>query len=273
MLDGWEGQYAEAAGADTSTSLGTSITASGSTNTKGSWTQLIASTAHDAIGMMIYMRGNTGTQQVLVDIGIGASSSEIALIPNLKYTNAAYGFSFTAWFPVQIPAGTRLSARCQSSVASGNMKVHVVLIYGALKNPVPLTHVLDYGADTSTSAVTSVDPGGTANTKGAWTQITASTTHDIKALGIAWYSSTAATTAVARLIDIGVGAGGSEQILLPDLRNQSDNSGTLARQATPPFLGCFPVHIPAGTRIAARCACTSNSSTPRTMGMVLYGVS
>ena len=77
-------KYAEA-----STVSGTSgpvtITAGGSANTKGSWTQLIASTSKKVIGLAIGFMSPTSAGKFLIDIGTGGAGSEVVLAPDLFY--------------------------------------------------------------------------------------------------------------------------------------------------------------------------------------------
>jgi hypothetical protein len=105
---------------------GTSVTAASSANSKGSWAQLIASTTRKVVGIVVLMH-QSGTGKFMVDIGTGASGSESVLIPDV-YVNfgGSYGAGSAAvFFPVQIPAGTRIAARCQCSTASA--VIYVVL--------------------------------------------------------------------------------------------------------------------------------------------------
>ena len=59
-----------------------------------------------------------------------------------------------------------------------------------------------------------------------------------------------------QLIDIGIGASGSEQVLVPDL-----HCGGLASAGWYPWvLGPFDIALPSGTRVAMRKAQTYNGS-------------
>jgi hypothetical protein len=72
----------------TSAEYGTSVAAPGSTHTKNTtYTELIASTSYAAYGITVLL-SNVGTTastnaRALVDIAIGAASSEVVIIPNL----------------------------------------------------------------------------------------------------------------------------------------------------------------------------------------------
>jgi len=108
---------------------GTSITSSSSANTKGSWTQLIASTTYKVVGIMVYLEYN-GAAILMVDIGTGASGSEAALIPDIfvDFESSTGPQTVGIFFPVQIPVGTRIAARCQATAASKSVFVSLSLI-------------------------------------------------------------------------------------------------------------------------------------------------
>jgi hypothetical protein len=132
---GWTGPRGSkiiAIGADTANTYGTTITASGSTNTKGSYTELTSSTSKAIKGFFITFHGQNALTRAtgfyLVDIAIGAASSEVDIVKN--HPNAIRGEDSTSprpyisqFFPIPIPAGTRLSARLQSNVASATLGV------------------------------------------------------------------------------------------------------------------------------------------------------
>lgn len=107
---------------------GTTITSGGTAHTKGAYSagQLIASTDEDVYGITIQVDGVSGAatdSSYLLDIGIGASGSEVDLIQDLDCWGAATGATTTrgakSWFfPVFIPKGTRIAARSQARAIS-----------------------------------------------------------------------------------------------------------------------------------------------------------
>lgn len=259
----------ETIGADTANSRGTSINVAGSANTKGAWTQLIASTAFQAAGIIIRLGKNTALADILVDIGVGGSGSERVIVENLLITGrddvaAAYQL------PVVIPAGSRLTARCQaSSVISLEVYVSAMLPGAPFLPGAPLGRVTTYGAATADSGGVGIDPGGTAHTKGSYAQITASTTNRLRLLlvGLGIQTNNVMINGNA-LLDIAVGGAGSEQIILPNIGFAYSQN----EQMVPATLGPFPVNIPAGTRLAARAQSSITDATDRLFDVVLYGI-
>jgi hypothetical protein len=113
--------------------VGTTITAAASAHTKGAYSagQLIASTNEDTYAVTITAHGRGAAAIVsscLLDIGIGPSGSEVDLIQDLDCwgapVNTATITGAKSWlFPVFIPKGTRIAARCQTLLASGTVIV------------------------------------------------------------------------------------------------------------------------------------------------------
>lgn len=262
-----------ASSADTATSAGSaSIAANASANTKAtSFTQLIASTAFEAAWMTVAIAVPGTTAKYLVDIGIGAAASETVLIANLPLSGASTAPPFQVFtFPVSIPSGTRISARSQASTGSSACRVQVVLTAGAWASPAPLGRFLTMGADTTDSGGVAVDPGTSANTKGAYTTVYASTDFALKWLCVHCGHDAAAnaTANLHMLVDIAVGAAAAEQIVIPDFYNYFP---TAVRASLSPPL-CLPVGIPAGTRLSARAQASGATATERLFDVVLIGV-
>jgi len=169
--------------------------------------------------------------------------------------------------PVSVPAGSRIAARYQASTTTNDdVYVAVTTMAQTLTPSSGLNRCITYGADTGDSGGTVVNSGGTTNTKGAWSQLAASTTETIRAL---WWMIGGREHNHADsdfLVDIGVGAAASEQVIIPDVPFVSINQNTY-----PHFP--VPVDIPAGSRLAVRTQAYTTNATLRQLDFVLYGVS
>lgn len=243
------------------------VTASGTVNTKGSWTELLASTSQDChlLGVGVYNTrvsgSNTGT---LVDIGIGGSGSETVLISNLLAGYKPFlsgGVSSEAHqvgsaFPIFVPAGSRLSARSQAVIVSDTVEVGVRLLSSPnsfVSDQRQGGNVITYGADAANSRGTLISAPGTAHTKSSWVEMTASTTQPHSAL-IATVQGHTSTFQKYQtmLVDVGFGASGSEEVLIPDIFVMSwGTEGIFILDAD---LGAMSIGrtIPVGTRLAMR---------------------
>jgi hypothetical protein len=265
---------------------GTSVSASGTANTKGSWTQLIASTTDAAFGIFVILNAVAEQElvrNILVDIGIGAAGSEVVLLPDLHAGFAAHLRTGTqvadtsvlspgcksAFFPIFVPSGSRLAARAAASLASDTVDVHLIL-WGKTPQPMWVGSRVDaYGVVSASSRGTAVNAGN--NAEGAWAQLVASTSLDHQAwvlMGGNRDTGGYATAGETYSFDLGVGAAGSEQII-----GENWIFGVSKHSAiTGPFPP-LPVYapVPAGSRIAARAASTAAAVT--TVDAIAYGIS
>lgn len=93
----------------------------------------------------------------------------------------------------------------------------------------------------------SVTASATIHTKGAWSELVASTPFAVTMVVVSAQGMSTSTAATDGLLDIGIGAAASETVLIPDL---GVGFCSVTRQEQKRWT--FPVAIPAGTRIAAR---------------------
>jgi hypothetical protein len=262
-------QFVRAAGENAAASIGTSLTC-GVANTKGAWTELEAATEHDASWALVrIVDPSAGTHDYLVDIGIGAAAAETVVIPNVPLCYRSGGAEPHSFLiPVAIPAGSRVAARAQSSAVSPTLKVEVLLFGGGFKQSAVPSLVTAYGVDLTDSGGTSVDPGGVAHTKGAWTEITAATVQDAIWLALGVGNQRNASRVLAHwLVDIAVGAAAAEQVIVPDILIQAGSTVPLIGPTTIPL----PVSVPVGSRLAVRAQCSIIDASDRTFDAIIWG--
>ena len=125
-------------GADTSDSGGQVIDPGGTIDTNGAWTQMSASLAQDiaAVWLMVGNRQNaTLTDQsglFRLELGTGAAAAEVAAWGPIRFGSAAggtFGPLPSMWFPLSIPAGTRLSARAKAGINDASDRLFDLTIY------------------------------------------------------------------------------------------------------------------------------------------------
>lgn len=270
------GQYAENQGADATNSRGKDLASNASANVEGTWTTIGSTFAEDCDGFWLSTLARGGAVfDAHVDLSIddGGGNKKIILTDWLV-SNGGIAFRDPAiYLPIPVRAGEQVYGRAQSG-ATGGQNIDVDLLGVAHGFIFPGSHgrITTYGADETDSGGTSVDPGGTVNTKGSWAQLTASTDNDISWLMIAIGNARLSRTgAVHGLLDVGIGAGGSEKIILPDLPHRTGTTSDMNKPG-PSLFGPFAVEIPAGTRLAARRQADSNNATDRLVDIVLYGI-
>lgn len=261
-------------GATANATLGTSVTTGAASATKGTVAQLIASTSFDSYLMQITAAdyGTSATASAgCLDILVGGSGSEIALISNLLM-GACGGMGIQIrgpkhWlFPIYIPAGTRISAQAAGLRLSTAFKVSVYLWGGKGYPPFKVgTQVDTYGIGTVPNGTTITE--GASGAEGNWAQITASTTRDHFCIVPSYQYNDATLLDAFAQADVGIGAAASEQQIG---HSYNYSLGTIDCMDGPyPLLPIFK-DVPSGTRLAMRASC---SSTTNTANGALHGVS
>lgn len=248
--------------------IGIQITA-GSANTKGSWVEVIAATNFDAAGFFFQIVTNGSAARYLFDVGVGANGVEQVVLSNfnLAWGDVTYGGG-SAFFAVRIPKGTRVAIRSQSSTSSAVANVGLVMVSTGFGADPGFGRITTYGADTSDSGGTQVDPGASANTKGAYSVLSASTTAPIKSLIVAMnHQAAAITTSMVWLVDIAIGASTAEQVVIGDIGVRGNAVTEIMGQQ---IFGPIPVMIPLGSRLTARASATQ--TTTRNLDLVVYGI-
>ncbi len=245
---------------------GTIITADSTSHVKGVWVELVASTGFDVTKMIVWGHGTSQTSTntaMLVDIGIGTSTNEKVLIADIPCGHSSFALdNGLSVFPISIPAGTRISARNQAVIASDTIAIGLALFGSTPWDQQSHFQVVD------TMGTTSAASHGKLITGNSITEIIASTAEDYKALG--WAADNADETSSDNAVftmDILVGAGAAEKILVSDLSWRTSASERID-EAYPPK-GILPIrlNIPSGSRLSVQ---RQPSDTDRS-GITLYG--
>lgn len=260
------------AGFDYSTTLPTVVTGAGSSNTVGSYVEILAAASNDrpitAIRINCRPPASGSQGDILMNIAIGAAASEVDIFENLwmpattNSNNAIYSFDF----PVSIPEGVRISANLQGDGASKTYHVGLQLVRGNLNNN-PLGAVDTIGAATATTDGITVNAAGTINTFGSWTEITSSAAEFYKGFVVSAFKKNGSMTDMSQTYDIGVGSAGNEEIIYSGGMIRPDG-GERVQGAVSPFI---PVGIAEGERISARVQATSTDADAN-LDFIFYGV-
>lgn len=243
---------------------------SGAANTYGSATELISSAnnTQDSWGVSI-IAAETAASAVssscCVDILAGDATEDV-LIPSLLMGWAYGGPVRSYFFPVHVPAGTRIAARVANEAASKAIGLQVYLMGGATPRWPTGRKVTAYGTKNNSARGQSVTPaqsGAAAST----TELAAATAeHHIYFLpGFEPYND---TTLQNRNYSIGIGVGSTPTQRIGTWEFGFD-AGEKGSGPMPP-MGVW-TEVPAGTRLAML---ASNSGTnDSTYGGLIYAVS
>ncbi len=241
----------------------TTVTAHATPHTKGSWVQLVASTPFDVTligvaGSDTHQSGAASGQ--LTDIGIGAT--EVVLIDNIPTGTATLQYiesGKVAWFPVEIPAGTKISARMQSVTTVDVVDIQLFMYGGSSWSSTPQFQSVDtLGAVTASSQGTSLSA--------SIVEIIASTAEDYKALG--WGVDGGVDTLLGSdpFLEIFVGAGAAEKSLITGIQQFTSSVEALGGSSIPQGIIPMEMNIPSGSRLSAQL-----STGGALLGLVIYG--
>ena len=249
-----------------SATQGTAVTPA--VGSKGAWAQCIASLSADTFGLLICINSNAASaasRNSVVDVGIGTAGNEVVLIPDLIAGNAS-GYSSSGmwyWFPVTIPAGTRVAVRSQGTVTTA-FRVFVQALQKP-GNPSQFKKASYVEAIGMTVPQGTTIPVGTTS-EGAWTLL-GTTTQDCWHWQVAGQVSSADTSHVAAAVhmDLAVGDGTNFQILMDSVL-LCTSTAEFANMS----LAVIPceMFVPAGSSIYARAQSSGNADT---FFMAAYG--
>lgn len=249
----------------TTSTQGTSVSGgSGAGTYTSTKVQLVSSTDYDWAGVWAYTTEGSAIGS-LWKLYVGGSGSETEFVEFVGTKSGTNPMSL--FIPIHVPAASRVSAaKADADGFGAAARIHIAPVRG---------RSYDYLASRGTligvtsGALTDVDAGAAADTKGSWVQLSASTARDASGFTLIGYGDASCDTNVRYFIDVGIGAASSEQVIFAD--------AAAATEAYRADLNGFPLGpiwtpIPAGSRVAVRAQCSSasaNSRIPR-LAMVLW---
>lgn len=220
---------------------------------KGAWAEVFASLANDTYGLMIQVHNSAtsaANRTYAIDIGVGAAGTETVIIPDLIGSSAATmdargGLWY--YFPVFIPAGSRVAARAQGSVTT-TVRVNV-RAYQQPSNPA-MVRTCGYVEELGLTGVVGTAVTGGTTAEGAWTLI-GTTARDCWwwQIGVQVAVADTAHATACTYFDIARGDGTNFQVIVSDLpfiTSTTEDSGK-------PLMtfGC-EAYVPAGSSIYVR---------------------
>jgi len=253
-----------------STPFGATITASGTANTKGAWASVLATITYDLFYLWVETHDAftaAASEQVMVDLGIGPDASNVTSIFDNLLSGSSPPITLgtrSSFFPLFVPAGTQLWARCQSNIVSNTVAVNV-RAWGGPDRPAafPVIHKWESeGENLATTLGATITPGATG-AQGAYAEIVASSAFDYSALMMARACADTTMGALGYSGGIGIGAA-TEQ----NLGTCYSAYHTATEQILDESFAVF-CDVPAGTRLAARMSCSA--ATDATVSGIIYG--
>lgn len=263
------GMRSETLGATTASSTGTTITAAGSANTKGSWTTIGTST-FDYEYVIVCVGHAGGAVNYVVDIGIQSNSGDRVLIQDLRLdaTRVAASRSNQYGIPVHFPSGSVIRARSASSTLSSVCRVIVIGFSRGFSGGAGYSRCIALCTATVSRGIT-IDNNVAVNTKGAWTSLTTTSVEIAAIFGhIGLNADIARGAVVSGLIDIGIGTATNFTIV----SNITASYETTNDIWMPSVLPVMPIGIPANHNVVARHQTSATTAGDRAFDLMLYGL-
>jgi hypothetical protein len=258
-------------GTNLSTNEGVQVTSGSSANAYGAWTTLVAAAPFDVAYIDCCFNGEWIGYQGSFQIGVGASGSEAIIAADFVCYGGPCNYHFP--LPCAVPAGTRIAARTASSgnANDGYPRIQLTLFDGSFSGPEACAGVDSIGYVASSAGGTTIDPGGTALTKGSYYPLTLATPRDYAGIFFVTdrQNNVNSPPNGGLFIDLAIGASGSEIVIVPDILC-IDEGNAVGWAACPTPIYWRP--IPSGTRVAARAGSTNSSSPSRLFGLTAYGI-
>lgn len=270
MSGGW-GQSAGLTRTDDFGALtGISATPSNTINTKGAWISVGTLTADCSAFLLKINYTNNGQADfgAQVDIGIGGVGSQVVLVPTINLTNTSFFTAdiFQHLIPLALPAGTQLWCRSAVRIASftGSIKCWITPFADTFLSDGAFTGIDAIGS-TGVGSGTVITPGSNlTGTKGSYATLntTAGTARDYAGFFLAFDLAHNVVNESGNVLDIAIGASGSQKIIVPDLFIY------IGGVEAPNDLEYLPIPLAAGTQLWCRSAATNAGN----FGVTLYGV-
>lgn len=271
MSGGWSQSagfcYADDFGALT----GISTPPSATINTKGSWISMGSLKQGCAAFLFraFYNNSSTSDYGCAIDIGIGASGSQIALVSNINLSLQPAGLGqstvYQRLIPIAVPPGAQVWVRSAVNIASfnGTIQCWFTAYDNSFVANGEFSGCETLGASATAGRGAGITAGATnSGTKGSYVQL-GTATRDYGGFFFNQDMANNASNESGNMIDIAIGAGGSQIIILADYQIYQ---GGVESPSDAPF---FALPIPAGSAVWARGASIAPDTT---FGITLYGV-
>ena len=220
---------------------------------KGAWAQVFASLTADTYGLMILVhnsRTSAANRGYAIDVGIGAAASEQVIIPDLIGSNAGVTNNTGGiwyYFPVFIPAGTRVAVRAQGSVVT---TCRVIIRAMQLPRDPSMVKTCGLVQQLGLTGITGTAITAGTTAEGAWVSV-GTTASDLWwwQVGVQVQLADVAHVAAYTHVDVAVGDGTNFSLILQDVPFTT----TTGEEAGKPLLliGCER-WVPAGSTIYVR---------------------
>lgn len=247
-----------------SNATGTTITAGGAAWLAGAWTEMIASTSGDIAISDLHMQTVSvgGSIDYEMEIGVGGAGAEVTKWKGRWIGNnaSAGDYNFILRPAVNVASGQRVSLRFNDSSASA-ANVRVNLTHITAQDFDQRTDLIGAAYPPTSTGSVSVTPNASAWVDSSWTQLTATTAHDILLTSLVFRA--AGTVPREIEVDLGTGAAASE-VVATTFRT---HVGAIGDSYVAQLPLTYPLYIRAGNRLAVRMRGSGTATTAYTFAV------
>lgn len=248
---------------------GTTVTASGTANAKGSWAALGSAISQQCCLCMVVFRARDAGSGVLWDFGVdqaGGTSYDVIIGDLPAYNGNTSGYAAkTLLLPVFLKAGAKLACRVQGSVGSESCTIWTSVYAG---NHPTADYFEVLGENTGSSVGVSIDPGGSTS-KTSWATLESATSKELTHVCPLAYVDPGIGTTTPYTIrqDIAIEVSATQHIIIGDHLHHTD-----------PFEVCrgdgiwYPTRIPAGSKVVTRIATDAGNDSRDDMDVGAIGM-
>lgn len=262
----------ETQGASTTTSLGTTLTAAASANTKGTYSTVGSSTSFDYEAITVYFYRNSASANYTIDLAVQISGGNHIKAADLRFDGfrVANGRADVYYLPIHIPSGSQLSARCQSSSASATCQIIVIGHSRGRQLEPGFSRCFAISTATLSRGITLLATTG-ANTEGAQSILTTNCPRASKSImvHIGLDADTARTAAMSWLVDVGWGTATNN--IIWHLTNMFSHAETTLDLPYPIVQGIFAADIATGDKVSARMQTSSTATADSRRDIFVWG--
>lgn len=241
--------------------------------TPSAWVEIVSAVPAAVVGFQLTVRAH-GWRRCLVEIGLGAASSEVVIARLPFLSNGAMNSGTgpdhhyqPVFVPLALPAGARLSARLTAPDGSIVARLSLRVQQASALHPVGFTRCALHGLDESNLFLSTVVANDASY--GSWVQLTSATAFPVKAffqLGNTGYPSGYAPYGSRTEHQLGIGGSGSETPVYARPIGSMYNDWPVSL-----YSPLTPANWPAGVRVATRCRVQSGQAWENTAGVLLFG--
>lgn len=257
-------------GVVSASTLGSTASAANAINSKGAWVTIgdITQRKYEFLFLNVAQR-TAGSAAFFIDFGIGPSGANVnsiyALVENIPMSGRGGVDNWNPSYPlpIHVPMSKQMQIRCSATRSAAALHATVAGFTNGVFGKPGYSRGITVGVVSASTLGSSVDAGGTANTKGTAVVLSsAAPCYSEAILAIIGDAGDVSRAAATFFLDVIVSSRLS-------VDNFMFGQGAIFNVPTPAVSHLFPVQVSSGERIAARTQCSINTTGDRVIDLAL----